>query len=69
MRKHPEDKMCEVLWFVQPRAQEAEGRPHSSLQPLTRQALVSGSSEKMQGNGMGLHRGRVKLGVRERFFS
>ena len=25
--------MAELPWFVQPRAEEAEGRPHGSLQP------------------------------------
>jgi len=37
---------AEVLWFLQPRAEKAEGRPHGSLQLLTRK-----SSEKWHCRG------------------
>jgi len=33
-----EEQLAEVPWFVQPRAEKAEGRPHGGLQVLWRGA-------------------------------
>lgn len=48
---------AEVSEIIQPRAVEAEVRPHDSLQPLMgaegrRWSLLSGDSDRAQGNGV-----------------
>lgn len=64
--------VAEVPCSFWPRAEQAEGRPHggcSSSQEVEGQCwvLLSGDSNRTQGNGMELHQGRAKLGVMRRF--
>ena len=59
----------------QVRAEKAERRPHGNLQLLTRSvegqhwALLSGDSDRTQGNSTELCHGWVRLGVRKRLFT
>jgi len=66
--------VAEVPRCVQSRAEKAEVRPHSGLQLLTGSRGTAQSSvfwwcDMIGGNSMKLLQGRIRLGVREKFFT
>lgn len=65
--------MLEVPWVVHPGDEKTEGRPHGSLQLLIGEwrgnTDISGDRNRMRGNGMELHKERIRLGISKRFFT